>query len=121
MFLFAIQGMASASQIAARNIDELMDSSVYVFIGEVEKTTLISDDGMNGKEYEAIIKVHNVIKGEVGSQTLRLPMFGGGVKGFDIILEDNQKAVFFLRSIENGLGKLTHWGSVAIFDEPYFQ
>jgi len=111
----------SAGQRAPQELSQLFEKSKYVLIGEVEAVTLLQDRGLNGREYEVEIVVITSVKGSPSAQRIKIPTYIGGVKGFDVLLKPKQKGVFFLRSIDNGIGRLTHWGAVALFEESYFK
>lgn len=121
IILLNISVSAFCSQLPPRELGELLDSSNYVFIGVVDRVKLIQDLGKNGKKYEIELQVTNAMKGNISQDIIKIRTYIGGLRGFSIPLEHNQKGVFFLSSIEKGRGTLTHWGSIALFKESYFK
>lgn len=110
-----------ASKLAPQKINSLFEKSNIVLIGKVTGVTLIKDRGLNGREYEYDVQVITTIKGIASQENIVIRAHIGGVKGFDLLLTKNQNGVFFLHSLKNGQGRLTHWGSVAIFEGKYFK
>ena len=121
IILLIISNSVFCSQLPPRELGELLDSSNYVFIGTVSNVELIEDLGKNGKKFEIDLKVTGTIKGIISEEIIKIRTYIGGIRGFSIPLKVNQKGVFFMRTIENGSGELTHWGSIALFNESYFK
>ncbi len=121
IILLFISASAFCSQLPPRELRELLESSNYIFIGTVNKVKLVEDLGKNGKKFEIDLQVTSVMKGNIPEKVIKVRSYIGGIRGFSIPLEKKQKGVFFLRSIDNGWGELTHWGSIALFNESYFK
>lgn len=123
IFFFLVSNIQTvhASQIVLQDFSELYTSSSYIFLGEVTEVRLVSDHGIHGKEYDAKIKVNQMMKGKLGIGYVKLTLLIGGVRGFSIMLEKRGKFVFFLSSIKGDKASLTHWGSIAKFDKMYFK
>ena len=124
LFLFTIgflPGHLSASFLPSRDFSLLVEQSSIVVLGRVEKVKLIEDRGKSGKTYRVTVEVASFLKGNASIKSLTLTSYIGGVKGFDIELENGAFGVFFLKSLKNTTGKLTYWGSIALFDRKYFR
>ena len=119
--LLFFTSLALCSQLPPREIEDLFDNSSYIFIGTVNDVRLIEDLGKNGKKFEVEIQIISVMKGNFQEEIIKLHSNIGGIRGFSILLEEKQKGVFFLNSISKGIGKLTHWGSIALFNDSYFK
>ena len=61
-----------------------------------------------------------ILKGKLEIQSFTLPFVTCDIECADVELEEQQKAVFFLQSVENGIATLSVPGGVAIFPEGYF-
>lgn len=116
-FLFSPTSFALRE--GAFDLTQVFASSKYVFIGQV-----ISTKEVNPTDDEAKIKVVSSLKGkQVSEFTLRY--LQRHLKPEDrtprtFTLNRGESGIFFLKSLQNGEGTLTHWGSFAIFRAPFY-
>ncbi len=119
IFVMQIQP-ASGSQIASTPVASLVDDSVFIVIGTVEKVERLSASDTYGELSLAYVSVVSTIKGKTLESSFKLQVRVGGLRGFDAPLSEGAQVVFLLRSIESGEARLTAWGSVALLRPDYF-
>jgi hypothetical protein len=115
--LFALSGLATwavcaaagASQIVPLELDKLEPRSNLIVLDVVDEL-LDSDDSTDTVR----VRIVTPPKGTTELKSFTLRLRNRGVKDFDPTLAPGDQAVFFLKSIDDGVATLAYWGSIAV-------
>lgn len=94
-----------------------LNSAKYIIIGKVTATSL------DQKKFRGVMEVTALssLKGNFDSKSFKVIVDTNPLDGFDVLLNKNDVAVFFVRKIENGIAQLIAPGASAIFPKGYFK
>ena len=92
---------------------ELVAKSSHVVFGKVLQA---EDETSRGYTFRRLtVEVISWLKGRATAKRLRISLRIKGKKAFDPKLYSGDLAIFFLRDVQAGQGRLTYHGSVATF------
>lgn len=114
-----------ATKLVGESLSDLEVKSHIIVLGKVTKIELklTEDYPVFGtmRHYEATISISSILKGKLKIKSFKLPFITCDIDcGADVGLEENQKAIFFLESVEDDIAILSSPGGVAIFPNGYF-
>ncbi|MBW8001137.1 MAG: hypothetical protein FVQ80_03840 [Planctomycetes bacterium] len=119
--IFCLGSVLIASQISKFDLAKLPDRAEVIALAKVTKIEKKELDSRRPTPYDEVtIKIASVLKGKVSRDHISLVLQSRGVKGFDPALNVGDTGVFFLRELNGSKAKLAYWGSIAVFQKPYF-
>lgn len=115
--LIAIEMFAHTSFASERSpvsISDMEKESVSIVLGSVSEVVEKSTESHTGVQ-EITVTISKILRGQAKGSHFTLTLAYKGVKDFDPQLKVGEHAVFFLRSLEKGVGHLSTFGSIATF------
>jgi hypothetical protein len=94
-----------------------LNSATYIIIGKVTAASF------DQKKFRGIMEIAALssLKGNFNSKSFKVNVDKNPMDGFDVLLNKNDVAVFFVRKIEDGMAQLIVPGASATFPKEYFK